>query len=105
MKKIFCIILCVVALLSCLVVPSFAEETTVSEEIVNDSSSVLEEGIYYDCYDLVSTYVYGGDVDSPDVKLVCTFLASCLSILAVALPFVVVWFVIKLILSVGVRLI
>lgn len=101
MKKIFSIILCIVALLSCFAIPSFAEE--------NESDVVVPavdtgNGIYYDCYDLVSNYIYGGVVDTPEVNLVCTLLASFLSILVVALPFVIVWFVIKLILSVGVRL-
>lgn len=101
MKKVFSIILCVFALLSCFVIPSFAEE--VSAE--GDASVVVSEnGIYYDCFDLVSNYIYGGVVDAPEVKLVCTLLASFLSILVIALPFVIVWLVIKLILSVGVRL-
>lgn len=101
MKRAFSIILCVVVLLSCFAIPSFAEE--VSGE-VSDTVVVSENGIYNDCFELVSIYLYGGAVDSPEVRLVCTLLSSFLSILVIALPFVIVWLVIKLILSVGVRL-
>lgn len=53
--------------------------------------------VYQSCFDLIHTYIYGGVELTSDMSLVCTLLATCASIFCFALPFVVVWMFLSLI--------
>lgn len=56
--------------------------------------------IYQTIYDLVATYIFGGSVDvGTNQELVTMLLATCACIFVFALPFVVVWKVMKLIIG------
>ena len=53
-------------------------------------------GIYHNLYDLIVQYVYGNNLP-PDGELIATLIATAGSLFVVALPFLVVWKVIKVI--------
>lgn len=53
--------------------------------------------IYQSIFDLIHTYVYGGVTLTSDMSLVCTLVSTCACLFCVALPFLIVWKVIKLI--------
>lgn len=53
--------------------------------------------IYQSIFDLIHTYVYGGVTLTSDMSLVCTLVSTCACFFCVALPFLIVWKVIKLI--------
>lgn len=53
-------------------------------------------GIYQNLYDLIVQYVYGKSVP-PDGELIATLIATAGSLFVVALPFLVVWKIIKMI--------
>lgn len=52
-------------------------------------------GIYQNIYALIEQYVYG-NVMTADSTLVATLIATCASLFVVALPFAVVWKVMKM---------
>lgn len=54
-------------------------------------------GIYQSCYDLIHTYVYGGVELTTNMDLTCVLVATAASLFCVALPFCVVWKIIKMI--------
>lgn len=56
-------------------------------------------GIYQGIYDLVHQYVYGGIQLTTDMELVATLISTCGSIFLVALPFTIVWKIIKMIMG------
>lgn len=58
----------------------------------------METGIYYQAYNLFLTYIYGVDASvlTSDQMLTLTILATAASVFLVALPFVIVWNVIRL---------
>lgn len=53
--------------------------------------------IYQSLYDLIAQYVYGGVELTTHMDLVCVLIATLGCLFVVALPFAVVWLVIKLI--------
>lgn len=54
--------------------------------------------IYENIYQVIETYIYGGDVSgSSEMQLVCILISTIGCIFVVALPFLVVWKVIKMI--------
>ena len=54
--------------------------------------------VYQTCYDLVNTYIYGGQiVEGSYMELVGIFIATCACLFVFALPFIIVWRFIKLI--------
>ena len=53
-------------------------------------------GIYNELFLLLHTYIYGLAELTPDMNLTLTFLATAGSLFVVALPFLLVWQVIKL---------
>lgn len=53
--------------------------------------------IYQRLFELIHEYVYGNVELTNDMNLVCTLLSTAGSIFLVALPFILVWNVIKLI--------
>lgn len=54
--------------------------------------------IFNDLYQLVNQYFFGGATElSSNADLICNLIASFGSIFLIALPFIVVWKVIKLI--------
>ena len=55
--------------------------------------------IYQSCFDLIHTYIYGGVELTSDMNLVATLIATIACIFCFALPFLVVWLIIKLIIS------
>lgn len=55
-------------------------------------------GIYQNLYALLEQYIYGG-VMTADASLICTLMATMGSVFVVALPFAVVWKVIRLIMG------
>lgn len=56
-------------------------------------------GIYNTCCDLVAEYVFGGVVIGSYEDLITKLISTCASLFIVALPFLVVYLVLKLILS------
>lgn len=56
-------------------------------------------GIYQELYTLIQQYIYGGVELTADMSLICTLVATMGAIFVVALPFIVVLFIIKLILG------
>ena len=54
--------------------------------------------IYKDLFDIVKTYIYGGTLvsGSPE-ELVCTLVSTCAVLFCIALPFVVVLKVVRMI--------
>lgn len=63
----------------------------------SSGSGVSSVGIYGNLFNLVHTYIYGGVEMTSDMNLVCTIVATAGCIFVFALPFFVVWFLIKLI--------
>lgn len=55
--------------------------------------------IYQNIYDLIIQYIYGGGVLTADMELVTVTLATMACVFVFALPFLVVWKVIRLILG------
>lgn len=55
-------------------------------------------GIYQELYNLIEQYIYGNpEVMTEHMDLVCTFIATAGSLFVVALPFLLVWRVIRMI--------
>ena len=52
--------------------------------------------IYQNCVDLIQQYIYGGAVWTPQTELVAVTLATCATVFVFALPFLLVWKVIKM---------
>lgn len=55
--------------------------------------------IYQNIFDLIQEYIYGGVALTADMELVATSLATTACIFVFALPFLVVWKVIRMILG------
>lgn len=55
--------------------------------------------IYANIYDLITTYIFGGVLDSSNEELITICLSSIACIFVFALPFLVIWKVIKLIMN------
>lgn len=55
--------------------------------------------IYQSLFDLIHTYVYGGVTLTADMNLVATLISTAGCIFLVALPFMIVWKVIKMIMG------
>lgn len=54
--------------------------------------------IYDNIYQVIETYIYGGDSSaSPEMQLVCILISTIGCIFVVSLPFLVVWKAIKMI--------
>lgn len=54
--------------------------------------------IYDNIYNLIATYVYGGDIAAGSFEeLVCIFFSTGACLFMVSLPFLVVWMVLKMI--------
>lgn len=52
--------------------------------------------IYQALYDLIDTYIYGGSVVADTYQdLVCIILATCGCLFMVALPFVIIWRIVR----------
>lgn len=54
--------------------------------------------IYQDLYHLIEVYIYDGNLEGFN-ELVCTLVATCGCLFLIALPFMIVWKVVKLILD------
>lgn len=53
--------------------------------------------IYQTCYDLVNTYIYGGAVEIGTYsELVCISVATLACLFVFALPFILVWKILKM---------
>ena len=57
--------------------------------------------IYGDIYSLIVQYLFGGVELSSEMELITIFLSSVATIFVFAIPFIVVWKVIQLIVRVG----
>lgn len=55
--------------------------------------------IYQSCFDLVHTYIYGGVELTSDMSLVATLISTIACLFCFALPFIVVWWFISLIVN------
>lgn len=55
--------------------------------------------IYQDCFDLIVQYIYGGVELTSNMELVAITLATTACVFVFALPFLVVWKVIRMILG------
>lgn len=58
---------------------------------------MVSTGIYQSLFNLIHEYVYGNVELTSDMNLVCTLLSTLGALFLVALPFLLVWNVIKLI--------
>lgn len=47
--------------------------------------------MYDSIFDLIQTYIYGGQSLTPDMNLVCTLISTCACIFCIAIPFFVVY--------------
>lgn len=56
-------------------------------------------GIYNTCVDLISHYVFNGVVIGSYEELITKLIATCASLFVVALPFIVVFMVLKMIVN------
>lgn len=56
-------------------------------------------GIYQTCFDLVEQYIYGTVTVGSYQELVCIAVATIASLFVMAIPFIVVWCLIKLIIG------
>ena len=54
-------------------------------------------GIYQSCYQLIQQYIYGGAELTADMSLTATLISTTASIALFAIPFVLVFWVCKLI--------
>lgn len=55
--------------------------------------------IYQSLFDLIQTYVYGGATLTADMNLVCTLISTIGCVFLVALPFVIVYKVLMIIMG------
>lgn len=54
--------------------------------------------LYYTCYDLISYYIYGDNVPAGSFnELVCILVATAANLFLVALPFLLVWKILRMI--------
>lgn len=61
-----------------------------------DSGDTAEPtGIYWDIFDILHTHIYGGVELTSDMNLVLTMLSTIACLFCFAVPFMVVWWVIK----------
>lgn len=56
-------------------------------------------GIYQSLFDLLHTHIYGGVTLTADMNLTCTILSTIGAVALVAMPFCVVWKMIKMIMG------
>lgn len=56
-------------------------------------------GIYQELYTLIHQYIYGGVELTADMSLICTLVSTVGCLFILAIPFIIVWLVIKLILG------
>lgn len=101
-KKLFSfLIVAVLSLSVCLLGPvAFASE--VDDPEVDDPVAVSDQSdlnpIYFTCYDMMQEFIYGSDAQLTEhMELTLTILATICSLFVVVVPFVVVFFVIRLI--------
>lgn len=59
----------------------------------------MENGIYQNCYELIQQYIYGGVELTPAMELVTVLISTLGCIALVALPFVLVYFLIRFIIG------
>lgn len=80
---------------------SFAAEVEPDETIavvVEDSPTSYEDGFYYSIFDVFSDFFYGKDaILTAEQNMVLTILATTAVLFVVIVPFLVVFFVIRLI--------
>ena len=55
--------------------------------------------VYQSCFDLVHQYIYGGVQLTSDMSLVATLIATIASVFLFALPFILVFWILSLILN------
>ena len=96
-KKLFSfLIVAVLSLSVCVLCPvAFASE-------VDDTPLVSEQAdvgpLYFTCYDMMKEFIYGSDAQLTEhMELTLTILATICSLFVVVIPFVVVFFVIRLV--------
>lgn len=53
--------------------------------------------IYQNCMDLIQTYIFGGAEFTSNTELVAIALSTCATVFLFALPFLLVWKIIKMI--------
>ena len=85
-----CLVLCLVALFGLTVGASAAE--------VEPSVIMPSDSLYHSAWNLLSDYIYGVGAElTPEMNLTLTFLSTLVSLFVVSVPFIVVWFVLRLI--------
>lgn len=57
--------------------------------------------VYQSCYDLIQTYIYGGVELTQHMELTTTILATCAAVFVFSIPFLVVFWIIKFLSSIG----
>lgn len=56
--------------------------------------------VYQSCFDLVVTHIYGGVELTSDMNLVATLIATIASVFCFAIPFIVVYLFIRLLVGI-----
>lgn len=59
----------------------------------------MSVSIYQSLFDLIHTYVYGGVTLTSDMSLICTLIATMGCIFCISIPFLVVFWFLRLILG------
>lgn len=54
-------------------------------------------GIYQNLFEIIETYIYGGVELTADMNLIATLIATIGSVFIIAIPFIIVFFIIKFI--------
>lgn len=53
--------------------------------------------LYQTCYDLVANYIYGGYIEEGShMDLVCVMVSTCANLFLIALPFLLVWKILRM---------
>ena len=97
-KKLFALLIVAVLSLSVCVLCPAAYAASEPE----DNPSVSEQAdvgpLYFTCYDMMKEFIYGSDAQLTEhMELTLTILATICSLFVVVIPFVVVFFVIRLV--------
>ena len=97
-KKMFAFLIVAVLSLSVCVLCPAAYAASEPEDNTSVSVQSNHDPIYFTCYDMMKDHIYGSDVELTEhMELTLTILATICSLFVVAVPFVVVFFVIRLI--------
>ena len=97
-KKLFAfLIVAVLSLSVCVLCPAaYAASEPDDTPLVSEQANL--DPIYFSCFDMMKEFIYGSDAQLTEhMELTLTILATICSLFVVVIPFVVVFFVIRLV--------